>query len=126
MEKAQNSVNSSHDRFNYQSDEGLKKILKPKIIQLHSAPIISEQVREFVRERIDFQLTDTQWLVIDKAMAEYWNMREPGTWICNEDMAAIIFLRCDKARLLISWDRILQITNQIWEYLVLKGRLTDK
>lgn len=125
MGKAQNSTSPNRDRFTYQSDEGLQKILKPKIIELHSTPIISEKVREFVRQSIDFLLTNEQWLVIDVAMGKYWNNRVPGTWICNEDIAGFIFRHCEQEKMLISWERVLKITNGIWEYLEQKGRLID-
>lgn len=94
-------------------------------IPLHSAPIRSEIVREFVRERIDFMLTDEQWLVIDAAMGEYWNHRIKGSWIGNEDVAGFIFRHCEHEKMLISWERVLKITNQIWAYLEMKGRLVD-
>lgn len=97
-----------------------------KTIPLHSAPIRSEDVREFVRERIDFPLTDKQWLVIDVAMGNYWNNRKIGSWICNEDMAGFIFRHCEQEKMLISWERLLKITDNIWEYLEMKGRLTDE
>lgn len=96
------------------------------IIPIHSFPIQSEDVREFVRERIDFPLTDEQWLVIDVAMDEYWNNRVKGSWIGNEDNAGFIFRHCEKEMMLISWERILKITNRIWEYLEMKGRLIDE
>ena len=113
------------NRFVYDSDEGLQLIIQKKVIELKSDPINSEEVREFVRERINFQITDKQWLIIDSAMGKYWNNRVPGTWICNEDLAGIIFRHCEAKKILISWERILAITNQIWEYLILKGRLLD-
>lgn len=95
-------------------------------IPLHSAPIRSEEVREFVRERIDFRLTDPQWQVIDVAMGKYWNNRKKGSWIGNEDLAGFIFRHCEQEKMLISWERILKITNQIWVYLEMKGRLIDE
>lgn len=113
------------NRFVYDTDEGLQQLIYGKVIELNSAPIVSEEVREFVRERIDFPLTDFQWQVIDAAMGKYWNNRVPGAWICSEDLAGIIFRHCEAKKILISWERILTITNQIWEYLILKGRLTD-
>ena len=94
-------------------------------IPLNSAPIRSEDVREYVRQRIDFPLTDDQWLVIDVAMGQYWNNRIKGSWICNEDIAGIIYRFCEKERMLISWERTLKITNQIWNYLDDKGRFVD-
>lgn len=94
-------------------------------IPLNSAPIRSEDVREFVRGRIEFPMTDEQWLVIDVAMGEYWNHRIKGSWIGNEDVAGFIFRQCEQEKMLISWDRILKITNQIWAYLEMKGRLVD-
>ena len=94
-------------------------------IPLNSAPIRSEDVREFVRQRIDFPLTYDQWLVIDVAMGEYWNHRKKGSWICNEDIAGSIYRYCQKERMLISWERTLKITNQIWAYLEGKGRLVN-
>lgn len=97
-----------------------------KTITLHSAPIRSEDVRDFVREQIDFPLTDEQWEVIDVAMGNYWNNRKIGSWICNEDMAGFIFRYCEQEKTLISWKRILKITNQIWTYLEMKGRLIDE
>ena len=96
------------------------------IIPLNSAPIQSKNVREFVRKRIDFPLTNDQWLVIDQAMAKYWNNRVKGTWICNKDNAKVIFDYCIEQKVLISYDRILQITDKIWEYLEIMGRLTDE
>ena len=111
------------NRFVYDSEEGLQLITQKKVIELNSAPIISEDVCEFVRDRIDFPLTDIQWRAIDAAMGNYWNNRVPGTWICNEDLAGIIFRCCEAKKILISWERILTITNQIWEYLILKRRL---
>lgn len=118
------------NRFAYNSDEGLRltgnSLSDRNIVSLHNAPIQSKEVRAFVRDRIDFPLTDKQWLVIDVAMGKYWNNRIPGTWICNEDMAAFIFRYCENEKLLISWERILKITNQIWQYLEMKGRLVDK
>lgn len=121
------------NRFTYDSDEGLVLLPTEKIeescdknvIKLHSAPIRSEDVREFVRERIDFPLTDEQWLVIDVAMGNYWNNRKIGSWIGNEDMAGFIFRYCEEEKMLISWERILKITNQIWAYLEMKGRLIE-
>ncbi len=95
------------------------------IIPLHSAPIRSEEVREFVRGRIEFPLTDEQWLVIDAAMGKYWNHRIKGSWISNEDLAGIIFRHCEHEKMLISWERVLKITNQIWAYLEMKGRLVN-
>lgn len=94
-------------------------------IPLNSAPIRSEDVREFVRKRIDFPITNDQWLVIDVAMGEYWNHRKKGSWICNEDIAGSIYRYCQKERMLIPWERTLKITNQIWAYLEGKGRLVD-
>ena len=122
------------NRFTYYSDEGLCLLsgkntidgYDEKVIDLHSAPIRSEDVREFVRERIDFQMTDEQWLVIDVAMGEYWNNRNKGSWIGNEDNAGFIFRHCEQEKVLISWERVLQITNQIWGYLEMKGRLIDE
>ena len=96
-----------------------------KTVPLNSAPIRSEDVREFVRNRIDFPLSNDQWLVIDVAMGEYWNLRKKGSWICNEDIASSIFNYCEKQRMLISWEHTLKITNQIWSYLEEKGRLVD-
>lgn len=125
MNQTRNTANLNHNRFTYNSSLGLQLFPKAKIIELRSAPIISEQVREFVRERIDFQLTNSQWLVIDKAMEKYWNNRIPGTWICNEDIAGFIFRNCEKEKMLIEWDRVHQITSHIWEYLILKGRLIE-
>lgn len=122
----ENNVEIHHfNRFTHQSSQGLQLVSKAKVVELHSAPIISEEVREFVREHIDFQLTNKHWLLIDKAMAKYWNNRVPGTWICNEDIAGFIFRHCEHEKMLISWERVLQITNQIWEYLISKGRLID-
>ena len=92
-------------------------------ILLNSAPIRSIDVREFVRERIEFQLTDQQWLVIDVAMGKYWNNRKKGSWIGNEDNAGFIFRHCEHEKMLISWERVLQITNQIWIYLEMKGNI---
>ena len=97
-----------------------------KTIPLHSAPLQSEEVREFVRGRIEFPLTDEQWLVIDAAMGEYWNHRIKGSWIGNEDLAGFIFRHCEHKKMLISWERVLKITNQIWAYLEMKGRLIDE
>lgn len=97
-----------------------------KVIDLNSAPILSEEVREFVRNGVKFDFTDQQWIVIDSAMGNYWNNRKKGSWICNEDVAAIIFKHCEDQKMLISWERILKITNQIWRYLEIKGRLIDK
>lgn len=121
------------NRFMYDSDAGLKllsenKIVdntEKKVVELNSAPIQSEDVRKFVRERIDFQLTDEQWLVIDVAMGKYWNNRVKGSWIGNEDNAGFIFRHCEKEKMLISWERVLEITDQIWEYLKMKIRLLD-
>ena len=96
------------------------------IIALNTAPIQSEAVRNFVREQIDFPLTDEQWLVIDVAMGNYWNNRKIGSWICNEDMAGFIFRYCEHEKMLISWERVLKITNQIWIFLEMKGRLIDE
>ena len=96
------------------------------IIPFNSAPIQSEDVREFVRERIDFPMTDKQWLVIDVAMGNYWNNRKIGSWIGNEDMAGFIFRHCKQEKMLISWERVLKITDQIWEYLEMKGRLVEE
>ncbi len=62
-----------------------------KTITLHSVPIRSEDVRDFVRERIDFPLPEEQWEVIDVEMGNYWNNRKKGSWICNEDIAGFIF-----------------------------------
>ncbi len=95
------------------------------VIELHSAPIRSEDVRKFVRERIDFPMTDEQWLVIDVAMGKYWNNRKKGSWIGNENMAGFIFRHCEEEKMLISWERVLKIANQIWKYLEMKGRLVD-
>ena len=95
-------------------------------IPLNSAPIQSENVREFVRERIDFPMTDQQWLVIDVAMSQYWNNRKIGSWIGNEDMAGFIFRHCEQEKMLISWERVLEIANQIWIYLEMKGRLIEE
>ena len=107
------------------SAENLQPEPPVKVVELHSAPIISEQVREFVRERIDFPLTNRQWLVIDVAMGKFWNNRVSGTWICIEDVAGCIYRHCGEAKMLISWERILKISEGIWEYLELKGRLVD-
>ena len=115
----------NNNRFTYNSTRDLHLFPKSKKIELHSASIISEQVLEFVRERIDFELTDKQWLVIDLAMGTYWNHRTPGKWICNEDIAGFIFRHCEKEKMLISWERSLKITNKIWEYLIMKRRLVD-
>lgn len=123
--KRQENINHRPNRFIYNSSKGLQILPKANVIELHSVPIISEQVHDFVRERIDFQLTNEQWLAIDKAMAKFWNNRVPGTWICNEDLACIIFMHCEYEKMLIEWERVLQITNQIWEFLILKGRLKD-
>lgn len=125
MEKGKNNENSHPTRFTYQSSESLQLVSQVKVIELHSAPIISEQVREFVRERIDFPLTNRQWLVIDVAMGKFWNNSVPGTWICNEDIAACIYRHCGEAKMLISWERILKISDGICEYLELKGLLVD-
>jgi len=127
-EKKENS-----NRFVYDSDLGLNLLTdtnslntKATIIRdLNSASIRSEDVREFVRERIDFPLTDPQWLVIDAAIGNYWNNRKIGSWIGNEDMAGFIFRHCEQEKMLISWERVLDITNQIWVYLEMKGRLVD-
>ena len=119
------SGNPKSCRFSYGASTGLQLVSKAKVIELNSVPIISEQVREFVRERIDFQFTNEQWLVIDKAMAKFWNNRVPGTWICLEDLAGIIFRYYEHEKMLIEWERVLQITSQIWVYLISKGRLTD-
>lgn len=113
------------NRFAYHSTEGLQLLSKVKVVELHCAPIISEQVRVFVRERIDFPLTNQQWLVIDVAMGKYWNNRVPGTWICNEDIGGCIYRHCEQEKMLISWERVLKITDGIWEYLELKGRLVN-
>lgn len=94
-------------------------------IHVDSDPIRSENVREYVRKRIDFPLTNKQWLVIDVAMGNFWNNRKKGSWICNEDIAGSIFRYCEKEKMLISWERTLKITNQIWAYLEGKGRLVD-
>ena len=96
-----------------------------KIINLSAEPIRSEKVREYVRKRIDFTFTDEQWLVIDVSMGNYWNNRIKGKWVCNEDIAGIIFKYCEDQKMLISWERILTITNQIWKYLEIKGRLVE-
>lgn len=122
------------NRSIYYSDEGLRILpdvnavdnSKRKVIALHSSTIRSEDVREFVRELIDFPMTDEQWLVIDVAMGKYWNNRKIGSWIGNEDMAGFIFRHCEEKKMLISWERILKITNQIWVYLEMKGRLIDE
>ena len=71
MEKAQNTDKLNHDRFTYQSSEGLRLLPEQNAVALHTAPIVSENVREFVRESIDFPLPDIQWLVIDAAMAKF-------------------------------------------------------
>jgi hypothetical protein len=96
-----------------------------KTISLNYAPIQSEIVREFVRKRIDFPLTNDQWLVIDVAMGQYWNNRKKGAWICNGDNALFIFDHCCRQKLLISYERVLKITCQIWFYLEMKGRLLE-
>ena len=122
------------NRFTYDSDVGLELLTDKnkqnssdkKVIDLHSAPIQSEDVRAFVREQIDFPMTDQQWLVIDVAMGKYWNNRKKGSWIGNEDMAGFIFRHCEQEKMLISWERVLKITNQIWTYLEMKGRLIDE
>jgi hypothetical protein len=77
-------------------------------IPLNSDPILSENVREFVRNRINFPLTNDQWAAIDVAMGQYWNNRKKGSWICNEDIAGSIFRYCEKEKLLISWERKLK------------------
>ena len=94
-------------------------------INLNSNPIESQDVYRFVCSKLDFELTFTQWKIIDIAMCEYWNNRTPGTWISNEDIAAVIFKHCKNSKMLISYERVLAITNLIWEYLEDKGRLTD-
>lgn len=99
---------------------------KSKSINLNSNPIVSEQVFTYVSERIDFTLTFEQWKIIDVAMGEYWNNRIKGSWICNEDNAAVIFKLCQASKMLISYERVLRITNLIWEYLESKGRLLDE
>lgn len=115
--------------FTYSSDAGLHLIKSAapanKVISLNADPIRSEKVREFLRQSIDFLLTNEQWLVIDVAMGKYWNNRVPGIWICNEDIAGFIFRHCEHEKMLISWERVLKITNGIWEYLEINGRLID-
>lgn len=96
-----------------------------KTLPLNSNPIQSEVVREFVRKRIDFPLTNDQWKVIDGAIGKYWNNRKKGTWICEGDNATFIFEHCCRQRLLISYQRGLKITCQIWVYLEMKGRLLE-
>lgn len=96
-----------------------------KLINLNSNPIISEDVFDFVNAKLDFELTFDQWKVIDVAMGEYWNNRKIGSWICNEDNAEVIFKHCKASKLLISYERVLRITDLIWEYLESKGRFAD-
>jgi len=91
-----------------------------------TSPIVSENVFEYVTANIDFSLTFDQWKVIDVAMGEYWNNRKIGAWICNEDNADVIYKHCTNSKILIPYDRILIITNLIWEYLESKGRLVDE
>lgn len=95
-------------------------------IRLNTNPIESEKVFDFVCSKLDFRLTFEQWTVIDIAMGEYWNNRKVGSWICNEDNAAIIFKHCKASKMLISYERVLRITDLIWRYLESKGRLIDE
>lgn len=97
-----------------------------KVISINTNPIESEKVFKFVKTKIAFDLTFDQWKVIDEAMGEYWNNRNVGSWICNEDNADVIFKYCTKSKMLISYERVLKITNLIWEYLECKGRLLNE
>ncbi len=119
------------NRFIYYSDKGLcllsdKNAVEgsdKKVIFLNSAPMRSEDVREFARKRIDFPMTDQKWQVIDVAMGKYWNNRKIGSWISNEDMAGAIFKHCEREKMFILREQILKISNKIWVYLEMKGRL---
>lgn len=94
-------------------------------IPLNSNPIVSESVYEYVCSKLSFPLTIDQWRVIDVAMGAYWNNRVIGAIICSEDNARYIYKHCMKQKVIISFERVLEITDLIWEYLENKGRLTD-
>jgi hypothetical protein len=98
--------------------------LKNKIIYMDSEPIDSLLVYEMVKEILDFPITDEQWIVIDKAMENYWNRHLPGTIISNEDNASEIYEHCIRERILISYDRIVIITEAIWDSLEILGYLS--
>ena len=101
----------------------MKSKSQGNVIPMNSQPIDSENVYDYVRSHLKFPITDEQWDVIDAAMDHYWNSHHPGATISSEENAAIIYDHCVKERMLISYDRIIEITNVIWEYLVENGFL---
>lgn len=92
-----------------------------KIIFMDSEPIDSFLILEVVREEIDFPLTDDQWHIIDEAMEIFWNRHRPGSFVFCEENAEEIYAYCIEKRILISYDRILKITEIIWDCLDLMG-----
>ena len=84
---------------------------------MESNPIASFQVKEYVYNNIDFELSDKYWNLIDDTFAEIWNNKiGRGGYFYWDEITGEIFSKFQHQKLLISFEQVNQIVELILTY----------
>jgi len=105
------------------------RLLNKKIINIHTRKEVTNTdkdkkhidptlVKKYVFENINFHLTEEYWTLIDNTFSEIWNDKIGiGGYFDWDDISGQIYSNLKNQKILIEFEKIIQIVNLILTYI---------